>query len=78
MKTHWYFETVTPKKHPEAHRNRAWCQRAIENPIRKTVQSDGKIQHWIWLPHEKRYLRVVTLEDGETIFNAHYDRRFKP
>ena len=78
MKTHWYFETVTPKKHPEAHRNRAWCQRAIENPIRRTVQSDGKIQHWIWLLHENRYLRVVTLEDGETIFNAHYDRRFKP
>ena len=54
MKTHWYFETVTPKKHPEAHRNRSWCQRAIENPIRRIVQSDGKIQHWIWLPHENR------------------------
>ena len=56
-----------------------WCAEAIENPIRKEVQSeDGRIRHWIFVRELERYLRVVTLEDGVTLHNAFPDRRFKP
>jgi hypothetical protein len=34
---------------------------------------------WIQVPEmENRYLRVILLEDGETVHNAFLDRRFVP
>ncbi len=58
---------------------RAWCEAAIRDPIRKEVQpDDGRIRHWIWVDALGRYLRVVTLSDGQTIHNAFPDRRFRP
>lgn len=57
----------------------AWCRAALDNPIRREVQSeDGRIRHWVWIDELGRYLRVVTLEDGVTLHNAFPDRRFKP
>jgi len=32
---------------------------------------------WIFVPGLGKYLRVVTLEDGETVHNAFPDRDFK-
>ena len=40
---------------------------------------DGRIRRWIRVPEmENRYLRVILLEDGETVHNAFFDRRFTP
>jgi len=41
---------------------------------------DGsRSRRWIEIPEmENRYLRVILLEDGETVHNAFFDRRFKP
>ncbi len=55
-----------------------WCQAALSNPVRREIQDDGRIRHWVFVPELNRYLRVVTLEDGVTIHNAFPDRRFKP
>lgn len=52
--------------------------RALDLPIRKERQADGRVRHWIWVPARGRYLRVVTLADGETVHNAFYDRNFRP
>nr|WP_319420540.1 hypothetical protein [Pleurocapsa sp. FMAR1] len=41
------------------------------------MQTDGRIRHWIYIAELSKYLRVVTLEDGETIHNAFLDRNFK-
>lgn len=58
---------------------REWCEAAVREPIRREVQpDDGRIRHWIWVDALKRYLRVVTLADGQTIHNAFPDRRFRP
>jgi len=50
-------------------------------PLRQEVQSDGRIRYWgkIALADETepRILRVVTLEDGETVHNAFFDRKFR-
>ena len=60
---------------------REWCQEVLTAPIRREVQSDGRIRFWgrIILPGEARprFLRVVTLEDGETLHNAFFDRNFR-
>jgi len=39
---------------------------------------DGRIREWVWVGEIGRYLRVVTLPDGETLHNAFPDGRFKP
>jgi len=52
------------------------CQSVIENAVKKEVQADGRIR--VWGQVGERWMRVVLLEDGETIHNAFFDRRFKP
>ena len=36
-----------------------------------------RIKKWAKIKEEKKYLRVILLEDGETIHNAFFDRNFK-
>ncbi len=55
-----------------------WIQRVIDSPVKEIVQKDGRVK--IWGPIEEmegRYLRVILLEDRETVHNAFFDRRFK-
>jgi len=40
------------------------------------VQSDGRIRKWAWISEKGKFLRVVLLEDGETVHNAFFDRSF--
>jgi len=40
-------------------------------------QPDGRIRQWGYIPALGRWLRVVTLEDGETVHNAFPDRDFQ-
>jgi len=41
------------------------------------VQSDGRIRRWAWVAEEGMFLRVILLEDCETVHNAFFDRSFK-
>ena len=50
---------------------------AIDNPAHRETQPDGRIRYWVYISELQRYLRVVTLEDGETIHNAFPDRGFR-
>ncbi|KAF0115610.1 MAG: hypothetical protein FD149_1544 [Rhodospirillaceae bacterium] len=79
MKTTRYFEEQVLRKWPYIERD--WCVAVIAAPLRREKQPDGRIRHWgeIMKPGEgsSRILRVVTLEDGETIHNAFFDRTFK-
>jgi hypothetical protein len=50
----------------------------LERPHRTDRQSTGRIRHWGWVPALERWLRVVTLEDGETVHTAFLDRDFQP
>jgi len=56
---------------------REWCERALRQPLRREVQPDGRVRYWIYIEELGKYLRVVTLADGETVHNAFPDRRFK-
>lgn len=54
-----------------------WIEFVFDNPIKEEIQSDGRIRRWAKIPEAgNRYLRVVVLEDGETIHNAFFDRSF--
>jgi len=56
-----------------------WIQRVMDHPVREIVQLDGRVRRWGSIAEmEGRYLRVILLEDGETVHNAFFDRRFKP
>jgi len=56
-----------------------WVQRAIDNPVRETLQQDGRIRRWAAISEmDGRYLRVILLPDKETVHNAFFDRSFKP
>jgi hypothetical protein len=54
-----------------------WITQAIENPEKTEVQSDGRIRKWALIDEVGKYLRVILLEDGETVHNAFFDRTFK-
>jgi hypothetical protein len=55
-----------------------WIEYVINNPIKEEKQSDGRIRRWARIPDaNNKRLRVVTLEDGETVHNAFFDRSFK-
>ncbi len=79
MQTTRYFEEQVLRKRPYIRRD--WCEAALADPIRREPQPDGRVRHWIEvrLPgFEKPYmLRVITLEDGETVHNAFLDRSFR-
>ena len=79
MKTTRYFEEQVLRKRPYI--NPHWCADVIASPLRREIQQDGRIRFWgqVSRPGEEepRILRVVTLEDGETIHNAFFDRGFR-
>ena len=79
MKTTRYFEEQVLRKRPYIERE--WCASAIAEPTRRETQADGRIRHWREVTlageTEARMLRVVTLEDGETVHNAFFDRDFR-
>jgi len=78
MKTTRYFDSISARP-DRAFIKEEWIMFVIENPEKELIQSDGRIRKWAKIEEmDKRYLRVILLEDGETIHNAFFDRGFKP
>ena len=76
MKTTQYFE-YTRKRPDRARIEDAWIRQAIECPEKTEIQSDGRIRKWAKIAEVDKYLRVILLEDGETVHNAFFDRSFR-
>lgn len=74
-----YFDEIVRRKRPYI--ESSWCVQVVASPVHGEEQEDGRIRFWgeARLPDETgpRYLHMVTLEDGETIHNAFFDRRFR-
>jgi hypothetical protein len=79
VKTTRYFEEQVLRKRPYIRRD--WCAQVLAAPLRRETQSDGRIRFWGRITAvgetRPRFLRVVTLEDGETVHNAFFDRNFR-
>ena len=54
-----------------------WILKTINNPLKTEVQADRRIRKWGFIEEVGKYLRVILLEDGETVHNAFFDRSFK-
>jgi len=75
MKTTTYFNEVASQKHPEAQQE--WIERVLANPVKQEAQPNNRISYWGNIEEaEGRVLRVITLNDGETVHNAFFDRNF--
>ena len=79
MKTTRYFDEQVRRKRPCI--ELTWCVETVAAPLHREEQPNGRIRFWgkVVQPGQDRprYLRVVTLADGETIHNAFFDRRFR-
>ncbi len=49
----------------------------VEHPEKTVIQSDGRIKKWAHIKESGKVLRVILLEDGETVHNAFFDRSYK-
>jgi hypothetical protein len=77
MKTTQYFQ-YTRLRPDRAIIKDAWIEQVVRKPLREERQSDGRIRRWGRIAEmENRILRVILLEDGETVHNAFFDRNFK-
>jgi len=54
-----------------------WILETMTNPLKQEIQSDGRIRKWSYIGEIEKYLRVILLDDGETVHNAFFDRNFK-
>ena len=76
METTFYFRNEVMVKRP--YLTAALCEAVVRSPYRTEVQSDNRIRHWAFSTELGKWLRVVTLADGNTLHNAFPDRRFIP
>lgn len=57
------------------------CRQVLAAPLRRGVQDDGRVRLWGRMTDPRdgseRILRVVVLEDGQTLHNAFFDRDFE-
>ena len=72
MKVTKYFESIRSRPDRTIIKDE-WIQFVIEFPEREYVQSDGRIREM-----EGKYLRVVLLQDSETVHHAFFDRGYRP
>lgn len=78
MKTTRYFDEMRHRP-DRASIEDAWIERVVRQPERELVQLDGRFRRWGRVPETgNRWLRVVVLDDGVTVHNAFFDRRFQP
>ena len=73
MKTTHYFD-YTRKRPDRAQIKKEWIKSVMEKPEKVEMQFDGRVKKWAKISETGKYLRVILLEDGETVHNAFFDR----
>jgi len=77
MKFTKYFE-FTRQRPDRVNIRVEWIVKAFFSPIHEEIQNDGRIRRWAKIDDaDGRYLRIIVLDDMETIHNAFFDRSFK-
>ena len=77
MKVTEYFQFMSRRKDRKDIKPE-WIRRVVEEPEKRHIQADGRLRLWGKVPEAgNRYLRVILLEDGETVHNTFFDRGFK-
>jgi hypothetical protein len=76
------FKTTEYFKHTRIRPDRSeirdeWIEYVMSNPIHIEIQKDGRYKKWANIEEVGKYLRVILLEDNETVHNAFFDRSYK-
>jgi hypothetical protein len=74
MKTTPYFRDKVLKERP--YLNMEWIEAALSDALELETQPNGRIRRWVYVEEYGKYLRVITLDDGETVHNAFFDRGY--
>lgn len=74
MKTTRYFKEKVLVKRPYI--KPEWIDEILKNPVKREIQAENRIRYWGYVQELQKYLRVITLSDGETVHNAFPDRNF--
>ena len=72
--TNHYVNDVFPKR---PYLTEELLTEIIYNPLKKEIQEDGKIKIWGFSSKFNKIVRIILLEDEETIHTAFFDRNFK-
>lgn len=75
FKTSAYFKYNVLRRRP--YLKPEWFEGITEKAAQISQQPDGRIRTWVYIPEADKFLRVVILEDGETLHNAFFDRGYK-
>jgi len=71
-----YFEKEVLRKRPYI--KKEWCIQVLKSPLRVEEQEGNRFRFWgIVEQLEGKVLRVITLQDKQTIHNAFPDRGYK-
>ena len=54
-----------------------WIESVNRRPLTVQIQQDGRVRKWGYIEEVGKYLRIILLEDGETLHNAFFDRDFQ-
>ncbi|MEA3412698.1 MAG: hypothetical protein U9R74_14320 [Pseudomonadota bacterium] len=76
MKFTQYF-LYTRRRPDRAEIKLEWVEAVNREPLATQVQQDGRIRKWGFIEEAGKFLRIILLEDGETIHNAFFDRSFQ-
>jgi len=75
METSDHFDEVS-KRSDRISIKDEWVGAARDDPACKEFQENGRVKHWSFVPEAGRWLRVVLLEDRETVHTKFWDRAF--
>jgi len=77
VKTSQYFKFM--KTRPDrAFIKEEWIVSTVQKPLKKEIQSDGRVRMWAKINEAGgKFLRVILLDDHKTVHNAFFDRTFK-
>lgn len=76
MKFTQYF-LYTRQRPDRARIKMEWIVQTVFHPQTSEIQQDGRVRKWAYIEEEGKNLRVILLEDGETVHNAFLDRNHK-
>ena len=77
MKTSGHFDDDVSKRPDRADVTDELREQALREPEYREHQQDGRAKHWIYVAEREKWLRIVVLEDGETVHTNMWDRGFE-
>lgn len=73
--TNYFLHTM--QRPDRKHIKMEWIEQVYRFPEHQVIQADGRKRMWGYIKEADKYLRIVVLEDQQTIHNAFFDRDFK-